>query len=250
MLALAFAVHVPAAGNPSATRVFSETLSEADAALWSKLAPGFRTSCNCLVTYAAERVDPPRSKAEADAFGAAQVEATAKGICPLDLMVATRASPSGAPPGNWSHDELEAAIEGCVVGIGAPALTDYKVRAQVTAGLRFADPIKSAVSRHIKQSESFPDDRAALGLPGDPHETYSDHVQSVDVDRGTIVIVFGPDAHAHVADRRVTLTPHRTAAGDVIWSCGRGAAPPAASVSAKSPVRTNIPAKFLPQACR
>ena len=96
----------------------------------------------------------------------------------------------------------------------------------------------------------------ALGYANLPSGKY---VVSVDVDAaaggGTIQIVYGLQANANIANPnpdRLDLVPAVSLNGDVVWVCGRRAAPgnldPAAPAAAAD--GTTILDKYLPANCR
>ena len=147
------------------------------------------------------------------------------------------------------------AIIGILAAIAIPAYQDYTIRAQVTEGLNLAGGVKASVAEYYASNGSWPvgliGATPALGYTADPSGKY---VSDVNVLTGTIQITYGA-AQANAAlraapvlDMRPSLSPN----GDVVWVCGRHAAPagvtdPAVPATADG---TSVLDKYLPANCR
>jgi type IV pilus assembly protein PilA len=143
------------------------------------------------------------------------------------------------------------AIIGILAAIAIPAYQDYTIRAQVTEGLNLAGAVKAQVAEQFSSTGAWPLTNAALGITSAPSGKY---VSAIAVSTGTINITYGA-AQANASLRAapiLSLRPRLSANGDVIWVCGRAAAPagvvdPAVPSAADT---TSVVAKYLPSTCR
>ncbi len=147
------------------------------------------------------------------------------------------------------------AIIGILAAIAIPAYQDYTIRAQVTEGLNLAGAVKASVSEYFSSNGSWPiglvGATPALGYLVDPSGKY---VSDVTVLTGTIQITYGA-AQANAALQAapiLDLRPRNSPNGDVVWVCGRHAAPagvvdPAVPSTADG---TTVLDKYLPANCR
>ncbi len=134
---------------------------------------------------------------------------------------------------------------GVFAGIAIPAYQDYTIRAQITEGLNLAGAPKALVAEYYLQNEVWPEDSAAAGM-----ETVSGkYVESVMVQNGSIVIVYGAAANTQIAGKTLILLPGLNESKDVLWVCGN-VEHPQISRYAQGPYGTDIPNKYLPKACR
>jgi len=139
-------------------------------------------------------------------------------------------------------------------GVGAaiviPAYQDYTMRAQVTEGLALAVEPRAAVTAALVGQGRPPGDRTAAGLAPEAHGAY---VSAVTIDNGRIDIAYGGNAGRAIAGRVLSLTPYlveRAGSVEVMWRCGSGTVP-APSAREAAPYRPgDMPAKYLPSACR
>ena len=120
----------------------------------------------------------------------------------------------------------------------------HEIRAQVSAGLDLASPVKTPVTEYYEDKGFVPANRAAIvGL--DPIS--GPYVQSVEIVNGRIDILYSNGANAQIAGRVLSLTMY-AAGGSVSWRCGNGPEPPPTLVSA--PNITDVDNSYLPDQCR
>ena len=119
------------------------------------------------------------------------------------------------------------ALLGLLLGAGLLAygltlMTDGEgqpsVGAQVRDALRLAATAQQAVADYVASHRAYPDDNAAAGLAS-PATFAGDYVDSVSVDRGFVIIVFGADAHPRLGGKRLTLIPDVRGDGSLAWGC-------------------------------
>jgi type IV pilus assembly protein PilA len=153
------------------------------------------------------------------------------------------------------------AIIGILAAIAIPAYQDYTIRAQVSEGLTLAGDVKAGIAEYMAQTGSWPADLQEAGLgsaiAGDKSGRY---VQSVDVNTGTIQIVYGRDANSRIhvdtsADNRLDIQPYVNPNGDVVWRCGlanapAGSDPDPGDGTVSVDVATTLLDKHMPASCR
>ena len=142
------------------------------------------------------------------------------------------------------------AIIGILAAIAIPAYQDYTIRAQVTEGLNLAGDLKAAVAENFAGTGAWPADNAAVGVVAVKSGKY---VAGVLISTGTINITYGLQANTNlIAAPILSLRPRISPNGDVIWVCGRAAAPAGATdpAVASSADATTVVAKYLPKTCR
>jgi type IV pilus assembly protein PilA len=142
------------------------------------------------------------------------------------------------------------AIIGILAAIAIPAYQDYTIRAQVTEGLNLAGDLKAAVAENFAATGAWPLDNAAVGVTAVKSGKY---VAGVLISTGTINITYGLQANANLTATPVlSLRPRLSANQDVIWVCGRAAAPAGATdpAVASTADATTVVAKYLPKTCR
>ena len=131
-----------------------------------------------------------------------------------------------------------------------PSITDRLVREQIVAALPLADVAKPPIAASWASLLAFPADNADAGLPV-PTKIVSNLVSSVTVRDGDIDITFGNNVNGTIKGKTLTLRPAVVADAQVVpiaWICARAAVPD--QMTAHGEDRTNIPANFLPVACR
>jgi type IV pilus assembly protein PilA len=146
------------------------------------------------------------------------------------------------------------AIIGILAAIAIPAYQDYTIRAQVTEGLNLASAVKASVAEYFAQNGAWPVGligvSPALGYTNNPSGKY---VASVTLGTGTIIITYGNQANANLtAAPLLNLRPRLSTNGDVIWVCGRHAAPGGVTdpATASTADATSVLDKYLPANCR
>jgi uncharacterized membrane protein YhaH (DUF805 family)/Tfp pilus assembly major pilin PilA len=146
------------------------------------------------------------------------------------------------------------AVVGVLAGIAIPAYQDYTIRAQVTEGLNLAAGPREAVAEAFLRTRSAPGDRLDAGLSRAATDTAGKYVEAVDIDRGTIFVVYGEGAHSTIAGSVLALQPYVLGTNEVIWRCAAGPLPAgAAAMDAYAPdsaIETDIDLDYLPSACR
>ena len=137
------------------------------------------------------------------------------------------------------------AIVGILAAIAIPAYQDYTVRSQITEGLNLAAAPKAAVAEYYLQNEAWPEDLTAAGM-----ETVSGkYVESLTVEKGSIVIVYGLAANKLIAGKTLILLPGVDESKDVFWACANAERAEILEY-AQGPYGTDLPNKYLPKACR
>lgn len=146
---------------------------------------------------------------------------------------------------------ITVAMIGVLAAIAIPAYQDYVIRSQVAEGLALAAGYKAAVE---DAGATTVDDVAALSteslaLPAAvPTASY---VDSITVQSGAVVIVYGRSAHRGLTGQRLVLTPAVVEGGNIEWICGPAPAPPGATPVIDDYAQyTSIMPKHLPAACR
>jgi type IV pilus assembly protein PilA len=142
------------------------------------------------------------------------------------------------------------AIIGILAAIAIPAYQDYTIRAQVSEGMTLAAAAKAAIAETYLNTGIAPANRADAGMSANATDTFGKYVQSVGVDSGTIVITYGYDVNAAIANDVVTLAPHTTADNSVTWVCGNASATGSASAMGNASASTTLDTRYLPAACR
>jgi type IV pilus assembly protein PilA len=149
------------------------------------------------------------------------------------------------------------AIIGILAAIAIPAYQDYTIRAQVSEGLTLASDIKAGVAEYMAQTGSWPADlvEAGLGSAAAADDKAGRYVESVDVDTGTIQIVYGKDVNAKINNATLAIQPFVNDNGDVVWRCGAAIAPDSANAdpgdgTSSIAGTTSLSDKHMPASCR
>lgn len=145
-------------------------------------------------------------------------------------------------------------VGGIMGAIAIPAYQDYATRAQISEGLRLAAAARAAVADVYERTGAAPADRLAAGLSAAATDSAGRYVASIDVDHGTVVVTYGSNANAAIADGILALQPYVSGEDGVVWRCGEAAAPDGAqameSTATTSAAVTQIDARYLPSGCR
>ena len=154
------------------------------------------------------------------------------------------------------------AIIGILAAIAIPAYQDYTIRAQVSEGLSLAAAAKASVTESFNDSGEAPADRAAAGMTADAIDTSGKYVTEVEVANGTIIVTYGNDANAVLANQTLALTPYESADLSITWQCGLSDVPvdsgganlppmgTAGGGNVAIPGNTSISPQHLSAACR
>jgi len=143
------------------------------------------------------------------------------------------------------------AIIGILAAIAIPAYQDYTIRAQVTEGLNLAGAVKASVAETFAQTGLWPANNTAAGV-GNATEVTGKYVTAVTVLNGGITITYGAQANNKINTQTLGLMPATSLNNDVVWVCGRKAAPAGATaaVGATATTSAGLLDKYLPQTCR
>jgi len=134
--------------------------------------------------------------------------------------------------------------------MAVPGYQDRIVREQIQAALPLADIAKAPVAAAWAALQALPPDNAAVGLPV-PEKIVNNQIRAVRIENGAIHITFGNRAVSVIDGKTLSLRPgvvEDAAIVPVAWVCGY--AEPPGNMVAKGANRTDIPAHFLPFACR
>lgn len=149
------------------------------------------------------------------------------------------------------------AIIGILASLAITSYQTYTIRAQVAEGLSIATNAKAGITDVFFDSGEAPADRLAAGLTANPTDTSGTYVSSVDVQDGTIAVVFGNQANVAIAGQTLYVTPYETGEEGVVWRCAN--APNSAGYqllgtagggNAATYNATLIEDRFLPSSCR
>lgn len=145
-------------------------------------------------------------------------------------------------------------VGGIMAAIAIPAYQDYTIRAQVSEGLSLAAEAKAAVANAFERTGAVPEDRVAAGMSAAATDSAGAFVESVDVDRGTVLVSYGRNAGSTLAGSVLALQPYLSSDESVVWRCAHGK-PPAGAVAMErgatpSDAATDIDPRYLPSACR
>jgi type IV pilus assembly protein PilA len=116
------------------------------------------------------------------------------------------------------------AIIGILAAIAIPAYQDYTVRSQVTEGLNLAGAAKAAVAESFSNTGLAPLNRTEAGMSVNPTDTNGKYVSSITITNGTILVTYGVQANAVIANQTLELVPYETVDKSVTWRCGAAAA--------------------------
>jgi type IV pilus assembly protein PilA len=146
------------------------------------------------------------------------------------------------------------AIIGILAAIAIPAYQNYTIRAQVTEGLSLADTMKTAVGEFYSEHGTLPTGSSVAGSATTvamPVAATGKYVNSITVGAGGQIVISyaGPQANAKLsATPLLDISPGVTAAGDVVWICGK-AAIPAGLATAPTVDASNVRVQYLPNSC-
>lgn len=142
------------------------------------------------------------------------------------------------------------AIMGILATMAMPSYQDRVIRTQVSEGINLAEFVRESVQEFYRKNRRFPADNAALGLP-QSSQIVGNHVSSVAVVEGAVVITYGNRVNRFIAGKKLALRPAVVSGHPVVpiaWVCGNASAPEKMQVAGRND--TDIPATQLPIDCR
>ena len=134
--------------------------------------------------------------------------------------------------------------------MAVPSFQDQIVRDQINTALPLADIARTPVAASWAAFQAFSADNAAAGLPP-ANKIVSNHISAVLVQDGALHVTFGNRANGVISGKTLTLRPAVVTDAPIVpvaWVCGYAEPPGQMTVIGQN--RTNIPANFLPLACR
>ncbi len=153
------------------------------------------------------------------------------------------------------------AIIGILAAIAIPTYQNYTIRAQVSEGVSLAAAAKAAVAESFLNRGVPPAGRPEAGMTTNATDTQGKYVASVNVANGTIVITYGNESNAQIANETLGLTPYESGDLSVMWKCG-GAGVPGGGALMGTSGAVNVAVQnngtlaaaafqqYLPSACR
>jgi type IV pilus assembly protein PilA len=148
------------------------------------------------------------------------------------------------------------AIIGILAAIAIPAYQDYTIRAQVSEGMNLAAAAKAAVAETYLNRGTAPANRTQAGMSPNAVDTNGKYVASIEVTDGVILITYGNEANANIANETLELVPYVTPDESVAWRCGGAPVPGTGTSLMGSAVYdggtlfTTGLTRYLPAACR
>lgn len=134
---------------------------------------------------------------------------------------------------------------GILASIAIPAYQDFTIRAQVNAGLSATYVPRSTVSQSYTDTGDF-DQSAYLEF----NDIETKYVESITVDQGNIVVVYGGEANPVIQGQQLVYTPFLdTETREFVWICGFAEPNPNMQPLAPSE-NTTIELKYLPSSCK
>jgi len=149
------------------------------------------------------------------------------------------------------------AIIGILAAIAVSSYQTYTIRAQVADGINLATNAKAPVVDAFMNDGSPPAGRVDAGMTANATDTSSNYVTAVEVQDGSVEVVYGNRANASIAGTSLFLIPYETDSLGVVWVCGE-AAPPAGTAPMGTRAGgdtaflgvTTVPPRYLPSSCR
>jgi len=134
--------------------------------------------------------------------------------------------------------------------IALPGIPDKVIRERIVEAIKLADIVKPRVAAAWAATGTLPVDNAAAGLPI-PDKIVNDMISAVAVESGAIQITFGNKANVAIQGKVLSLRPGVVEDARIVpvsWVCGD--AEPPNMMTVRGPNKTNVPARYLPLACR
>jgi Tfp pilus assembly major pilin PilA len=136
-------------------------------------------------------------------------------------------------------------IVGILAAIAIPAYHDYTIRGQVVESDKLAAPARAAVTMYYTQNDAWPENDAAAEFSAERGK----YVQSVTIERGSVIVEFNSDVENELRGRFVIYSPGIDAQKRVIWMCADNEDPRVIE-RGPGPIGTDVPHKYLPADCR
>lgn len=149
------------------------------------------------------------------------------------------------------------AIIGILAAIAIPAYQNYTIRAQVSEGINLAAAARSAIATSFVDRGEAPMNRVEAGLSANATDSSGAYVSQIDINDGTLVVMYGGLASATIAGLTVTLTPYEAPDRGIVWRCGYADQPSGLSElgtadggNAAAYLVPTVPFQYLPASCR
>ncbi len=142
------------------------------------------------------------------------------------------------------------AIVAILALMAAPSFQDQIIRDQINNALPLTDIAKAPNAAAWALLQTFPPDNASVGLPP-AEKIVNNFISSVSVQNGAIHITFGNRANGVITGKILSLRAAVVEDAPIVpvtWVCGYAEAPDKMTIRGQN--QTNIPANFLPFACR
>ncbi|HEV7820416.1 MAG TPA: pilin [Burkholderiales bacterium] len=134
--------------------------------------------------------------------------------------------------------------------MAAPSFQDQIIRDQINKALPLADIAKTPNAVAWGMLQTFPTDNASAGLPP-ADKIVNDAISAVTVQDGSIHITFGNRANGVITGKILSLRAAVIEDAPIVpvtWVCGYAEPPDKMTLHGQN--QTNVPAAFLPFACR
>ena len=142
------------------------------------------------------------------------------------------------------------AIIGILSTMALPSFQDRVMRAQVQEGIELTSFVRQGVADYYREKGRLPADNRAAALPA-AEKIVGNYVDAVTVENGVITVTFGGRSNANLKGKKMSIRP-AVVAGEprvpVAWVYGYASVPAKMTVAGQN--GTDIPARFLPVACR
>ena len=147
------------------------------------------------------------------------------------------------------------AVTSIVVGVAYSAWRTHTIRSQVAESAAAARHLQDDVVADFRVSGELPSTASDIGGIKRSAAVYP--IASLFIENGRIDLVYGREADDAIVGRRLSLTPHETADGQIVWICGNRIPEPglrplgfAGGGRQAVQVATTIEARYLPRVCR
>lgn len=142
------------------------------------------------------------------------------------------------------------AVVAIMAAIAMPAYNDYLARARISEAVAATQSLQMMMADHFAATGALPSPAELAGMRDAlPVTGFADIQPERD---GRLRIHFNEHANISLRGHQLTLVPHRSADGILLFVCGRAAPPPGARplAGADAAAATDVPEKLLPAHCR